>query len=73
VQNAKRPGNRIAARAREEPKLKFVNLNHLMNEEMLPLGCNVDHDWLMKMLEQRTADKRVLRLARDIFCVRELS
>ncbi len=30
--------HRIAARAREEPKLKFVNLYHLMNEEML-LGC----------------------------------
>ena len=29
---------RIAARAGEEPKLKFVNLYHLMNEEML-LGC----------------------------------
>jgi group II intron reverse transcriptase/maturase len=29
---------RIASRAREEPKLKFVNLYHLMNEEML-LGC----------------------------------
>jgi len=29
---------RIAARAHEEPKLKFVNLYHLMNEEML-LGC----------------------------------
>jgi RNA-directed DNA polymerase len=29
---------RIATRAREEPKLKFVNLYHLMNEEMV-LGC----------------------------------
>lgn len=29
---------RIAAKARKEPKLKFVNLYHLMNEEML-LEC----------------------------------
>ncbi len=38
--------------------------NYIAEADIKGFFDNVDHDWLMKMLEQRIADKRVLRMVK---------
>ena len=40
--------------------------NYIAEADIKGFFDNVDHDWMMKMLEQRIADKRVLRMVKRI-------
>src|SRR5712692_1665983 len=42
--------------------VEWESTNYVAEADIKGFFDNVDHDWLMKMLEQRIADKRVLRM-----------
>lgn len=44
--------------------VEWESTNYVAEADIKGFFDNVDHDWLMKMLEQRVADKRVLRMVK---------
>ncbi len=39
-------------------------LNHIIDADIRSFFDNVDHDWLIKMLEEKIADKNLLKIIR---------
>jgi len=45
-------------------KLQFGNYNHVVDIDIKGFFDNIDHDWMIRMLEERIDDKAFLRLIR---------
>jgi retron-type reverse transcriptase len=45
-------------------KLQFGNYNHIVDVDIKGFFDNIDHDWMIRMLEERIDDKAFLRLIR---------